>query len=215
MSLPVTATLAPMAQPDLTATIHLVRHGEVENPKGVIYGRLPGYNLSERGMKQAEEAGLHLAGHDVGAIWVSPLERAQETAGAIARHHPDVGRVTDHRLIESDTTLEGVGKTLLAFARSPRNWWHLRNPWKPSWGESFSAIRTRMVEAITAAVDAAEDREVVIVSHQTPVLVARLALARRSTPPWLARLPCQTGSVTTMILEEGRAVGGGYFVPSS
>jgi broad specificity phosphatase PhoE len=215
MSLPATATLAPMTLLDLTATIHLVRHGEVENPKGVIYGRLPGYNLSERGMKQAEEAGLHLAGRDVGAIWVSPLERAQETAATIARHHPDVAPVTDHRLIESDTTLEGVGKTLLAFVRSPRNWWHLRNPWKPSWGESFAAIRTRMVEAIAAAVDAAGDKEVVIVSHQTPVLVARLALARRSTPPWLARLPCQTGSVTTMVLEQGRAVGGGYFVPPS
>ncbi|MGH2701497.1 MAG: histidine phosphatase family protein, partial [Actinomycetota bacterium] len=71
----------------LSGTVHLVRHGEVENPKGVIYGRLPGYNLSERGQRQAEAAGRHLRDADVRAVWASPLERAQETAEAIAVHH--------------------------------------------------------------------------------------------------------------------------------
>jgi broad specificity phosphatase PhoE len=204
-----------MAHGMLTATIHLVRHGEVENPKGLIYGRLPGYNLSERGMKQAREAGQHLAGRRLGAIWSSPLERAQETAAAISAHHPSVEVVVDRRLIESETTLEGVGNTLLAFARSPRHWWKLRNPWRPSWGESFMEIRARMVDAVTDAVAAADGMEVAVVSHQTPILVARLALARRTTPPWLARLPCQTGSVTTLVVEDGRAIRGDYFVPST
>ena len=204
-----------MSDAPLNATIHLVRHGEVENPKGVIYGRLPGYNLSERGQKQAEEAGRYLSERAVGAIWASPLERAQETAAAIGAFHPSLEIVTDHRLIESETTLEGVGKTLWAFIRSPRHWWHLRDPWTPSWGESFEQIRTRMVDAIADAVAAARGRELVVVSHQTPVLVARLALTRRRMPPWLARLPCQTGSVTTIELEDGRAIGGDYFVPSS
>jgi broad specificity phosphatase PhoE len=204
-----------MSDAPLNATIHLVRHGEVENPKGVIYGRLPGYNLSERGQKQAEEAGRYLSERAVGAIWASPLERAQETAAAIGAFHPSLEIVTDHRLIESETTLEGVGKTLWAFIRSPRHWWHLRDPWTPSWGESFEQIRTRMVDAIADAVAAARGRELVVVSHQTPVLVARLALTRRRMPPWLARLPCQTGSVTTIVLEDGRAIGGDYFVPSS
>ena len=204
-----------MADVSLTATIHLVRHGEVENPKGVIYGRLPGYNLSERGEKQADEAGRYLSERALGAIWASPLERAQETAAAIAAFHPSLEVVTDHRLIESETTLEGVGKTLWALLRSPKHWWRLRDPWTPSWGESFVEIRARMVDAIMAAVEAAGGGEVVIVSHQTPVLVARLALTRRRMPPWLARLPCQTGSVTTIVLEESRAIGGDYFVPSS
>jgi broad specificity phosphatase PhoE len=204
-----------MSDVTLTATIHLVRHGEVENPKGVIYGRLPGYNLSERGQKQAQEAGRYLSDRSIGAIWASPLERAQETAVAIAGFHPTLEVITDHRLIESETTLEGVGKTLWAFVRSPRHWWRLRNPWTPSWGESFGEIRSRMVDAIAAAVEAAGGGEVVVVSHQTPVLVARLALTRRRTPPWLAGIPCQTGSVTTVVLEDGRGVGGDYFVPSS
>jgi broad specificity phosphatase PhoE len=202
-----------MFEPNLTGTIHLVRHGQVENPKGVVYGRLPGYNLSERGRRQAEEAGVHLASADVGTLWASPLERAQETAAAISEHH-DVEVVTDERLIESDTTLEGVGRTIRSLIMSPRHWWQFRNPWKPSWGETFSEIRARMVDVVTDAYIAAGGREVVIVSHQTPVLVARLALARRKTPPWIAGLPCQTGSVTTMVLEAGKVVRGSYFVPS-
>jgi broad specificity phosphatase PhoE len=197
----------------LTSTIHLVRHGEVENPKGVIYGRLPGYNLSERGLRQAESAGKHLSEADIGALWASPLERAQETAAAIGAHHP-VEVTTDERLTESDTTLEGLGRTLKWFITSPRHWWHFRNPWKPSWGEAFSEIRERMVAAVSDAVGVSGGREVVIVSHQTPVLVARLALARRNAPPWISGLPCATGSVTTMVLEEGTVVKATYFVPS-
>jgi broad specificity phosphatase PhoE len=202
-----------MSEPNLSGTIHLVRHGQVENPKGVIYGRLPGYNLSERGRRQAEEAGLHLSSADVGALWASPLERAQETAAAISDHH-HVDIVTDERLIESDTTLEGVGHTIWSMIRSPRHWWQFRNPWRPSWGEAFTEIRARMVSAVAEAAAAAGGREVVIVSHQTPVLVARLALARRNAPPWITGLPCQTGSVTTMVLDAGKVVKASYFVPS-
>jgi len=194
----------------LTGTIHLVRHGEVENPKGVIYGRLPGYNLSERGERQAKAAGDHLKNAAVGALWASPLERAQETAQAIAEHH-SAEIVTDERLIESDSTLEGVSRTLWGVIRNPLRWWHLRNPLGPSWGESFAEVRLRMTAAIGDATRAAGGREVVVVSHQTPVIVARLALTRSRRPPWLDRLPCETGSVTTLVLEEGRVLTANYF----
>ncbi|MEA2498815.1 MAG: hypothetical protein QOH26_1220, partial [Actinomycetota bacterium] len=100
--------------------VHLVRHGEVENPKGVIYGRLPGYHLSERGKLQAAAAAERLEDEAVGVVWASPLERAQETAAAIAERH-DVTIVTDDRLIESDSTLEGVGRSARAFLSNPRN----------------------------------------------------------------------------------------------
>ena len=197
----------------MSQTVHLVRHGQVENPKGVIYGRLPGYNLSERGRKQAELAAERLAERDIGAIWASPLERAQETAAVIAERHPAVEIVTDDRIIESATAVEGVGRSLRAFLMSPKLWWTFRNPWGPSWGERFVDIKARMLEAINEAVDEAGGREVVIVSHQTPVLVARLALARRRVPPWLAFTPCGTGSVTTMELQDGNVVSASYFAP--
>lgn len=193
-------------------TIHLVRHGEVENPKGIIYGRLPGFHLSERGQRQAAAAAEHLKERDVGAVWASPLERAQETAAHIAELH-GIEITTDDRLLESINSFEGVGKTAYALLRNPRHWWHFRNPLKPSWGESFKDIQARMVSAISDAFISAGEREVVIVSHMTPVIVARHALARRRTPPWLPTTPCQTGSVTTLSLEEGRVLEASYFAP--
>ncbi|MFN2525534.1 MAG: histidine phosphatase family protein [Actinomycetota bacterium] len=194
------------------ATIHLVRHGQVNNPQGVIYGRLPGFRLSDLGRRQAAAAAQRLADASVGFVQASPLERAQETAAIIAEPHGlDVG--SDPRLIESGTTLEGVGRTLVGIVGSPRRWWSLRNPFKPSWGESFGEIRRRMVAAIEDAIAAAGGRDVVIVSHQTPVLVARLALSGQRVPPWLAFTPCATGSVTTLVVEGGRAISASYFAP--
>lgn len=193
-------------------TIHLVRHGQVENPKGVIYGRLPGFSLSERGRRQAEAAARRLADRDVDAVWASPLERAQETARIIAESHGLVVK-TDDRLIESGTTLEGVTRTVTGFLWSPRRWWQLRNPWKPSWGESFADVRTRMLDVIRDALEASSGREIVIVSHQTPVLVARHSLTRRRGPPWLALSQCETGSVSTVVLDGDEFVSASYFRP--
>ena len=195
----------------MSTTVHLVRHGEVENPSGVIYGRLPGYHLSERGRRQAAAAAARLRDAEVTAIWASPLERAQETAAAIAEPH-DVRIITDERLIESGTTLEGIGRRARDLL-DPRHWWSLRNPLRPSWGETFREIRARMLAAIGDAIQAADGGEVVVVSHQTPVLVARLGLARRTIPPWLAFTPCETGSVTTLVIDGDAVVAASYFVP--
>ncbi|CAN5705349.1 histidine phosphatase family protein [soil metagenome] len=201
-----------MSSPRLTGSVHLVRHGLVENPSGVVYGRLPGYNLSALGVRQAKAAAERLRDAPVGAIWASPLERAQETAQEIAVHH-DVEVVTDDRLIESQTTFEGVARTLAAML-SARRWWLLRNPMKPTWGESFTEIRARMVAAIEDALPTAGGKDLVVVSHQTPIMVARLALGRSNLPPWLAREPCTTGSISTFELQQGAVVSSEYFAPA-
>ena len=172
---------------------------------------MPGFGLSERGRRQAAAAADQLAERDIGSVWASPLERAQETAAAIASRH-GLEITTDERLIESGTTLEGVGRTLMAFLRSPRTWWAIRNPWKPSWGETYAEIRTRMVAAIQDAAEQAGGREVVVVSHQAPVLVARQALSKRAGPPWRGG-PCTTGSVTSLVIEDGAVVSASYFAP--
>jgi broad specificity phosphatase PhoE len=195
----------------MQATVHLVRHGEVANPQGVIYGRLPGYSLSERGIRQAHAVADRLRERDVGGVWASPLERAQETAEIIAQAF-GFGIVTDDRLIESATTLEGAGRNLRTFLMSPKLWWQIRDPFSPSWGESFRDIRTRMVEVVWEALEKAEGKEVVLVSHQTPVQAARLALARRRRPPWMGD-PCATGSLTTLTLETDRVVSASYYAP--
>jgi broad specificity phosphatase PhoE len=196
----------------MDATIHLVRHGEVENPTGVIYGRLPGYHLSERGQRQAEAAADRLRDRNIGTVWSSPLERAQETAQPIAARH-NVEIRTDERLLESGSILEGLGRSIASFLKSPRNWRYFRNPFLPSWGESFAETRIRMLSAIEEAVAAANGSEVVIVSHQTPLIVARLSLARSRMPPWIGFTPCHVGSVTTLVIEDRAVVSASYFAP--
>lgn len=64
----------------MLTTISLVRHGLVENPQRVYYGRLPGFALAAEGREQAAAAGRYLAGEDVAIIYHSPMERAAETA---------------------------------------------------------------------------------------------------------------------------------------
>ncbi|MDT7631452.1 MAG: hypothetical protein QOI50_3382, partial [Pseudonocardiales bacterium] len=68
-------------------TVHLLRHGEVHNPEGVLYGRLPGYRLSVRGEQQAQLVADALAEEDITVLLASPMERAQQTAAPIAKSH--------------------------------------------------------------------------------------------------------------------------------
>jgi len=70
-----------MTQPTV---IHLVRHGEVHNPTGVLYARLPGFRLSARGQQQARAAGEALRARPLATLFSSPQQRAQETAALIA-----------------------------------------------------------------------------------------------------------------------------------
>lgn len=146
--------------------VHLMRHGEVENPSGVLYGRLPGYHLSDLGRKMADRVAEHLAGRDITHVVASPLERAQETAAPIgAVLGLDVA--SDGRLIEADNVFQGktfgVGDGAL---KRPANWKHLVNPFRPSWGEPYADQVVRMTAALEAARDAARGHEAVCVSHQ-------------------------------------------------
>ena len=119
----------------MSSTVHVVRHGEVENPQKILYGRQPGWRLSDRGQEMARTIGDWSKSLDLGALHVSPLQRAQETAAPIAAAH-NIAITTDERLIEAANVFEGkpfgVGDGVL---RHPAAWKHLWNPWKPSWGE--------------------------------------------------------------------------------
>jgi broad specificity phosphatase PhoE len=86
--------------------IHLVRHGEVFNPEGILYGRIPGYHLSELGAKMAASAASSLAGRDITALYASPLQRAQESAAPWAADFA-LPIVTEDRIIEPWNKFEG------------------------------------------------------------------------------------------------------------
>ncbi len=92
---------------DLNTTLYLMRHGHVHNPKNILYGRLPGYRLSEDGVQQAHAAGQWLSDKAVVAVYSSPMERAQQTAAIVADFHAGLQPITDQRIIEVSTPYEG------------------------------------------------------------------------------------------------------------
>ena len=184
-------------RPADTTVVHLLRHGEVHNPTGVLYGRLPGFHLSERGLQMAQMVGDHLASHDVTCVVASSLERAQETAAPIAAPHA-LPVTTDDRVIEAGNYFEGrtfgVGDGSL---RRPQHWPRLINPFRPSWGEPYEEIAARMLAAIADARDAARGHEAVLVSHQLPVWTARRRLEGKRLWHDPRRRECRLASLTT------------------
>ena len=91
----------------METTVYLMRHGEVHNPGKILYGRLPGYYLSEAGRQQAHAAGRWLQDKPIRAVYASPMERTQQTAQIVSEYHPPLSPITDERLIEICTPHEG------------------------------------------------------------------------------------------------------------
>jgi broad specificity phosphatase PhoE len=187
------------AQAPERTVVHLMRHGEVHNPTGVLYGRLPDFHLSDLGREMAELVGAHLSGHDVSVVVASPLDRAQETATPIASAH-DLSITTDKRVIEADNYFEGktfgVGDGSL---RYPKHWPKLINPFKPSWGEPYREIAERMLAAVADARQLARGHEAVIVSHQLPVWTARSQLEGRHLWHDPRARQCSLASLTSLV----------------
>jgi broad specificity phosphatase PhoE len=197
-----------------TTRVHLLRHGEVENPGGVLYGRLPGFHLSAAGREMSEAAAAALRGRDVALVRSSPLERAQETAKPVSAV-VDCGIETDDRLIEPTNTFEGltfgVGDGSL---RNPNHWWALRNPFRPSWGEPYADIAARVLAAVGDARVSAAGREAVLISHQLPIWVTRRALEGRRLWHRPDRRQCALASLTTLVYRGDALVAIEYSEPA-
>jgi broad specificity phosphatase PhoE len=183
--------------PNLTV-VHLLRHGEVLNPTGVLYGRLADFHLSDLGREMAETVAAHLVDHDVSMVVASSLDRAQETAAPIASAH-GLSITTDERVIEAENYFEGktfgVGDGSLM---KPRHWPKLVNPFKPSWGEPYEEIADRMLSAIADARVSACGHEAVIVSHQLPVWTVRSKLEGRRLWHDPRKRQCSLASLTSL-----------------
>jgi broad specificity phosphatase PhoE len=186
------------ARNGIRTVVHLMRHGEVHNPTGVLYGRLPGFHLSDLGREMAATVGVHLGDHDVTVVVASPLDRAQETASPIAAAH-GLSIITDERVVEAANYFEGktfgVGDGSL---RYPKHWVKLLNPFRPSWGEPYQEIADRMLAAIADARVLARGHEAVIISHQLPVWTVRSKLMDRRLWHDPRSRECSLASLTSL-----------------
>lgn len=144
----------------------------------------------------ARAAAEYVEGLDrpVGSLHCSPLERTQESAAPFAEIF-GLEPVLDERVIEPTNVFEGT--RMSRSLRDPRNWWHLRNPSLPSWGEPYLSIAERMEDAMNSAWDEADGGDAVIVSHQAPIWITHLHVAglRLRHDPRTRR--CALSSVTS------------------
>ncbi|RPA65625.1 histidine phosphatase family protein [Gordonia oryzae] len=186
--------------------VHMMRHGEVHNPDAILYGRLPGFHLSDTGRAQARKVADALADHDITAVFASPLQRAQETAGPIAAAH-DLPILTNDELIEADNIFEGLKVSVGDGAlRKPRHWPKLRDPFTPSWGEPYIQLAHRMLAAASKARDAAHGHEALCVSHQLPVYTLRRFLEGQRLWHDPRRRQCSLASLTSLIYDDDALV---------
>lgn len=194
--------------------VHLVRHGEVENPEGILYGCLPGYGLSERGHRMAALAAEALAGRDVVALHASPLQRAQESAAPWSAGF-GLPIATEERIIEPTTRFEGGRMSARRILTTPAEWAWVRNPWRPSWGEPYVQVRDRMLAAIDDAAAAVDGGEVVMVSHQMPIVMVARAVAGKGLAHDPRHRRCALSSITTLRRVDGRWVEEAYQEPAA
>ena len=199
----------------MAQTIHFVRHGEVHNPEKILYGLQPGWRLSDRGNEMAAVIGEWSAKLDLGAIHSSPLQRAQETVAPIIAKHK-LSLTTDKNLIEASNIFEGkkfeLGSGVL---RHPSSWRYLYNPWKPSWGEPYDQLISRMLKGLFAARDAAGGKDAICVSHQLPIWILRSAVEGRRLLHDPRKRECTLASVTSFELDnEGMISSVSYSEPA-
>ena len=198
----------------MRTVVHLLRHGEVFNPTKILYGRLPGFRLSELGVQMAKAAADSVATHDITWLVSSPLERAQQTAEPFAERF-GLPVAVDDRLIESGNAFEGkrvsVGDGAL---RDPRNWWLLRDPFLPSWGEPYRLIAARMLAAVHAARNAAAGHEALCVSHQLPIWTLRRYVTGRHLWHDPRRRQCALASLTSLVFDGDELVQLRYTEPA-
>ena len=195
--------------------VHLLRHGEVHNPQGILYGRRDGFHLSDLGVRMAQRIAEQVGTRDIVHMRTSPLERARETGEPLASAR-GLEMTVDPRVIESSNEFEGLdfGAGALTLLKRPRLWRHLYNPMKPSWGEPYDDIAARMMHAVHDARDAARGHEAVIVSHQLPIWTTRLFVEKKSYLHNPKNRQCTLCSLTSLHFEDDRLTQVTYSEPA-
>jgi broad specificity phosphatase PhoE len=185
--------------------LHLVRHGEVFNPSGVLYERIDGFGLSDLGHQMAAAAAhqLKTEGVQIAKLIASPLQRTRESVAPIENLF-GLEAELDPRVIEPWNLFRGLRPGPKAILKRPSLILNLHNPAKPSWGEPFKEISSRMNQAALDHWSGSESGDVVIVSHQLPIWM----LYRSSQGLKLAHDPrdrrCSLSSITTFEVVDGK-----------
>jgi len=190
--------------------VHLVRHGEVNNPGGVLYERLPNFGLTSKGRDLAQSALRHVPLSSISLLVVSPLQRARESMEPWEKS-TGLTATVDDRVIEPWNEFRGMALDGgLSLATRPDLWKFLINPLQPSWGEPYQDIAQRMLAAMRDAADSVDGGDVVIVSHQLPIWMVHRAMADKPLAHFPGTRRCSLSSVTSFQVHPADFVEFGY-----
>ena len=187
--------------------LHLVRHGQVENPEKIVYGRQRGWRLSDRGRAEAEAVARHLGARPLARVYTSPLERAVQTATAITG---TCGGEVEPR--------EGLTEAMLCAKWEGLPWREVRASRAGEWArylfrplevtdvtEDLRALAARMEAELRAIVAAHPEQQVVVVSHGDPLKAGVLMLTGGELRE-LHKSPIPTGGLVSLeVGDSGRA----------
>ena len=185
-------------KPPPSTIVLLVRHGLTPTTGVKLPGRARGLHLSDEGRRQAEAAAARIATIDkVVAIYSSPLERARETAGIIAKARNMVVRI-ERGLLEVDIG-KWTGLALKDAAAKPEWKAVQQHPsgFRFPGGESFTEMQARITSAIARMVARHTGKVIVAVSHADPIKAA-VAQALGTHLDLFQRIAIFTASVTAI-----------------
>jgi broad specificity phosphatase PhoE len=152
--------------------ILFVRHGEVDNPDAIFYGRLPRFRLSAAGRQQAAATAWALAAEPLAAIYTSPLLRARQTARIIAAEHPAIPIRTTQALLEIRSRRQGEPVAVL-----DTEGWNFYEPPRHADDETIAAIAARVERFCRLALRRHPGQTLVAVTHGDIVAIARARFA--------------------------------------
>lgn len=197
--------------------IYLVRHGEVKNPKKIIYGYLP-LPLSKKGEAQSKKAGRFLKDKNISFIFSSPQKRTQQTAKIISQviSKGKIKVKTEKDLRETGFGAFMKGMTAFAAAKKyPKIWrlyWH--EPAKVKTGESFVKLADRMLGVIEKYIGKYPGKNLIFVSHRDPISAVLLKLSKRSfNDLHRAKAICDTGSICELAVIGKKIINRTYLAP--
>jgi broad specificity phosphatase PhoE len=161
----------------------------------------------------AKAAMSAVATRDITLVTASPLERTQETAQPFAEHF-GLPIDTDDRLIETSNFFEGK-RVGIGAMRDPRNWWAMRDPFGPTWGERYSLIAERMSAAVESARVRAAGHEALLVSHKVAIWTLRRQLECKRLWHNPRQRHCGLASLTSLHFQGASLVRIGYSEPAA
>jgi len=200
--------------PSSITRCYLARHCDVANPDGVLYGHLPNFGLSAKGRRQAVVMGQYLAQVGVGAIYTSPLQRAQETANLLASElSPPPAVLVRLGLTEAEfgRYLQGTRYREVVW-RKPRWWVHMAWPGLVPGDESMGAMARRVEEVISEGLREHPGTSFVCISHGDPIQ-AFWATSDGRLPWALHRLQCSKGGLLELQYRDHELTAKTYLSP--